>query len=39
VMITLRDRAQKMMEMAEASSILAASGSAEAAGDEEESAI
>jgi hypothetical protein len=39
VMITLRDRAQKMMEMAEASSILASSGSVDAAGDEEESAI
>ncbi|HWR75925.1 MAG TPA: hypothetical protein VN283_01785 [Thiobacillus sp.] len=39
VMITLRDRAQKMLEMTDVSSIPAPLGSADAAGDEEESAI
>jgi hypothetical protein len=39
VMITLRDRAQKMLELAELALISEALGSAEAAGDEEESAI
>jgi hypothetical protein len=39
VMITLRDRAQKMLEAADMSSIPAPSGSMDAVGDEEESAI
>lgn len=39
VMITLRDRAQKMLEAADESSIPASVGSMDAAGDEEESAI
>ncbi|WP_059757497.1 hypothetical protein [Thiobacillus denitrificans] len=39
VMITLRDRAQKMLELAELASISEASGSVDATGDEEESAI
>jgi hypothetical protein len=39
VMIILRDRAQKMLEMADEFSIPAASGSEDTAGDEEESAI
>lgn len=39
VMIILRDRAQKMLEMFDVSSIPAPSGSEHAAGDEEESAI
>ena len=39
VMITLRDRAQKMLELAELALISEALGSVEAAGDEEESAI
>jgi hypothetical protein len=39
MMITLRDRAQSMLEMADAPSIPEAMGSGETAGDEEESAI
>jgi hypothetical protein len=39
MMITLRDRAQTMLEMADVPSIPEAAGSEDAAGDEEESAI
>lgn len=39
MMIILRDRAQKILEMMDVSSIPAASGSEETASDEEESAI
>jgi hypothetical protein len=39
VMIILRDRAQKMLELFDAASIPEAPGSEAAAGDEEESAI